>query len=152
MFLFSWLVFASGISYELKRLNFGDQNAVSFFQSFLVQSQNNWHNAYLNYDRIVDKINCSIGQDPNAASLIGVLDIYGFESFKVNRSIKLRNNIPSRRLLSSWLLYLMHALAHSFEQLCINMTNEKLQQHFNQVWVKPPDVVSLYLFSLVTQL
>ncbi|OVA16401.1 IQ motif [Macleaya cordata] len=56
------------------------------------------------FDWIVDKINRSIGQDPNAASLIGVLDIYGFESFKVN----------------------------SFEQLCINLTNEKLQQHFNQ--------------------
>ncbi|KAK6933673.1 Myosin, N-terminal, SH3-like [Dillenia turbinata] len=55
-------------------------------------------------DRIVDKINSSIGQDLNAASLIGVLDIYGFESFKIN----------------------------SFEQLCINLTNEKLQQHFNQ--------------------
>ncbi|XP_030509984.1 myosin-12 [Cannabis sativa] len=56
------------------------------------------------FDWIVDKINNSIGQDSNAASLIGVLDIYGFESFKVN----------------------------SFEQLCINFTNEKLQQHFNQ--------------------
>ncbi|KAK4285594.1 hypothetical protein QN277_002273 [Acacia crassicarpa] len=56
------------------------------------------------FDWIVDKINCSIGQDPNATSLIGVLDIYGFESFKIN----------------------------SFEQLCINLTNEKLQQHFNQ--------------------
>nr|XP_023884762.1 myosin-12-like [Quercus suber]POE70253.1 myosin-12 [Quercus suber] len=56
------------------------------------------------FDWIVDKINSSIGQDPNAVSLIGVLDIYGFESFKIN----------------------------SFEQLCINLTNEKLQQHFNQ--------------------
>ncbi|XP_075500978.1 myosin-12 [Primulina tabacum] len=56
------------------------------------------------FDWIVDKINSSIGQDPNAKSIIGVLDIYGFESFKVN----------------------------SFEQLCINLTNEKLQQHFNQ--------------------
>ncbi|XP_057451250.1 myosin-12 [Lotus japonicus] len=56
------------------------------------------------FDWIVDKINSSIGQDANAVSLIGVLDIYGFESFKVN----------------------------SFEQLCINLTNEKLQQHFNQ--------------------
>ncbi|TXG55731.1 hypothetical protein EZV62_017044 [Acer yangbiense] len=56
------------------------------------------------FDWIVEKINSSIGQDPNASSLIGVLDIYGFESFKIN----------------------------SFEQLCINLTNEKLQQHFNQ--------------------
>ncbi|KAK9948034.1 hypothetical protein M0R45_003623 [Rubus argutus] len=57
------------------------------------------------FDWLVDKINFSIGQDPNSKSLIGVLDIYGFESFKFN----------------------------SFEQFCINFTNEKLQQHFNQV-------------------
>lgn len=56
------------------------------------------------FDWLVDKINVSIGQDPTSKSLIGVLDIYGFESFKHN----------------------------SFEQFCINFTNEKLQQHFNQ--------------------
>ncbi|WJX19316.1 hypothetical protein P8452_09027 [Trifolium repens] len=56
------------------------------------------------FDWLVYKINNSIGQDPNSKSLIGVLDIYGFESFKLN----------------------------SFEQFCINFTNEKLQQHFNQ--------------------
>ncbi|KAL6226737.1 hypothetical protein ACLB2K_000698 [Fragaria x ananassa] len=56
------------------------------------------------FDWLVEKINFSIGQDPNSKSLIGVLDIYGFESFKFN----------------------------SFEQFCINFTNEKLQQHFNQ--------------------
>ncbi|GAU21892.1 hypothetical protein TSUD_33890, partial [Trifolium subterraneum] len=37
------------------------------------------------YSRLlVDKINNSIGQDPNSKCLIGVLDIYGFESFKLN--------------------------------------------------------------------
>ncbi|KAI4345963.1 hypothetical protein L6164_013046 [Bauhinia variegata] len=56
------------------------------------------------FDWIVNKINESIGQDPDSKNLIGVLDIYGFESFKTN----------------------------SFEQFCINLTNEKLQQHFNQ--------------------
>ncbi|KAL7113060.1 hypothetical protein ACP275_04G039700 [Erythranthe tilingii] len=56
------------------------------------------------FDWLVDKINNSIGQDPTSKCLIGVLDIYGFESFKTN----------------------------SFEQFCINFTNEKLQQHFNQ--------------------
>ncbi|GMI64513.1 myosin XI A [Hibiscus trionum] len=56
------------------------------------------------FDWLVEKINISIGQDPKSKFLIGVLDIYGFESFKTN----------------------------SFEQFCINLTNEKLQQHFNQ--------------------
>ena len=37
------------------------------------------------FDRLVEKINISIGQDLNSKSIIGVLDIYGFESFKCNR-------------------------------------------------------------------
>ncbi|KAK3289251.1 hypothetical protein CYMTET_3312 [Cymbomonas tetramitiformis] len=56
------------------------------------------------FDWLVEKINSSIGQDPKSTTLVGVLDIYGFESFKTN----------------------------SFEQFCINLANEKLQQHFNQ--------------------
>ncbi|CAL9023541.1 unnamed protein product [Prunus brigantina] len=56
------------------------------------------------FDWLVDKINVSIGQDPSSKCLIGVLDIYCFESFKTN----------------------------SFEQFCIIYTNEKLQQHFNK--------------------
>ncbi len=31
------------------------------------------------FDWLVDKINTSIGQDPNAATLVGVLDIYGVQ-------------------------------------------------------------------------
>ncbi|CAL0310411.1 unnamed protein product [Lupinus luteus] len=36
------------------------------------------------FDWLVHKINNSIGQDPESKYLIGVLDIYGFESFKNN--------------------------------------------------------------------
>ncbi|KAL6002148.1 hypothetical protein ACLOJK_037596 [Asimina triloba] len=39
------------------------------------------------FDWLVNKINSSIGQDPNSKFLIGVLDIYGFESFKTNRCL-----------------------------------------------------------------
>ena len=56
------------------------------------------------FDWLVECINRSIGQDENPASVIGVLDIYGFEEFARN----------------------------DFEQFCINFANEKLQQHFNQ--------------------
>ncbi|RMZ56348.1 hypothetical protein APUTEX25_004705, partial [Auxenochlorella protothecoides] len=55
------------------------------------------------FDWLVGAVNASIGQDAGAASLIGVLDIYGFEQFASN----------------------------DFEQFCINLANEKLQQHFN---------------------
>eukprot|EP01025_Chloroclados_australasicus_P055566 TRINITY_DN6759_c0_g1_i2.p1 TRINITY_DN6759_c0_g1~~TRINITY_DN6759_c0_g1_i2.p1 ORF type:complete len:1608 (-),score=236.01 TRINITY_DN6759_c0_g1_i2:671-5494(-) len=56
------------------------------------------------FDFLVARVNQSIGQSENAEAVIGVLDIYGFESFKYN----------------------------DFEQFCINLANEKLQQHFNQ--------------------
>ena len=56
------------------------------------------------FDWLVARINEAVGQDAAAASAIGVLDIYGFECFDAN----------------------------DFEQFCINLANEKLQQHFNQ--------------------
>lgn len=59
------------------------------------------------FDWLVALLNkglCASEVQEKAASFIGVLDIYGFEHFKVN----------------------------SFEQFCINYANEKLQQEFNQ--------------------
>ncbi|XP_044189034.1 unconventional myosin-Vb isoform X4 [Thunnus albacares] len=55
------------------------------------------------FDWIVEHINKSLQTSSKQHSFIGVLDIYGFETFEVN----------------------------SFEQFCINYANEKLQQQFN---------------------
>ncbi|KAL1247231.1 hypothetical protein QQF64_022607 [Cirrhinus molitorella] len=52
---------------------------------------------------IVGQVNKALSTSSKPHSFIGVLDIYGFETFEVN----------------------------SFEQFCINYANEKLQQQFN---------------------
>jgi len=52
---------------------------------------------------IVSKVNATLETHGRSTSFIGCLDIAGFEIFDLN----------------------------SFEQLCINLTNEKLQQFFN---------------------
>mmetsp|Transcript_13168 Transcript_13168/g.23373 ORF Transcript_13168/g.23373 Transcript_13168/m.23373 type:complete len:1804 (+) Transcript_13168:226-5637(+) len=57
----------------------------------------------LMFDWLIQQINVSLGQRKNVERHIGVLDIFGFETFEIN----------------------------SFEQLCINYCNEKLQGHFN---------------------
>ncbi|EGG24237.1 myosin-5b [Cavenderia fasciculata] len=58
----------------------------------------------LMFDWLVVKINAAMSAQQKSKSFIGILDIYGFESFAVN----------------------------GFEQFCINYANEKLQQVFNQ--------------------
>ena len=62
-----------------------------------------WRSDAKLFDWLVTRINESLLTVAETRAFIGVLDIFGFEDFKVN----------------------------SFEQLCINFANEKLQAHFN---------------------
>ncbi|KAI5282668.1 class II myosin, partial [Ascosphaera aggregata] len=60
------------------------------------------------FDWIVERLNASLSARGAVSNSIGILDIYGFEIFEKN----------------------------SFEQLCINYVNEKLQQIFIQLTLK----------------
>ena len=65
------------------------------------------------FDRMVTLVSNSLSGTKEPQNFIGVLDIYGFEFFDIN----------------------------SFEQLCINFANEKLQQHFNtQIFKQEQDI------------
>ena len=55
------------------------------------------------FDAVVERLNEAVKPATPEKNAIGVLDIFGFEIFETN----------------------------SFEQLCINLANEKLQSHFN---------------------
>lgn len=63
---------------------------------------------YKLFDAVVAKVNMALGTNKDTGIQIGVLDIYGFEIFQYN----------------------------SFEQLCINFVNEKLQQIFIELTLK----------------
>jgi myosin heavy subunit len=69
------------------------------------------------FDWLVYHINSKVNKGTNG-NFIGVLDIFGFENFKVTPFLKF--------LISK------NKQLNSFEQFCINFANEKLQQHFNQ--------------------
>ncbi|KAG4908533.1 hypothetical protein JHK84_057080 [Glycine max] len=103
------------------------------------------------FDWLVDKINNSIGQDPNSKSLIGVLDIYGFESFKSNSlscSAVLSNfalisqmrscsNISTRQSLRT-----NYALQHVFKMEQEEYTKEQINWSYIE-FVDNQDVLDL---------
>ncbi len=77
------------------------------------------------FDWLVAAINrkiSALGSGQRSKRSIGILDIYGFESFKEN----------------------------SFEQLCINLANERLQQQFNQHVFKGEQVLSCTFLASAT--
>lgn len=96
---------------------------------------------------IVMRINRSLDRTKRqGASFIGILDIAGFEIFAMNRYgirffLLVMVVLPQFSLISieqKWInlikfqaYSLYSSSSSSFEQLCINYTNEKLQQLFN---------------------
>nr|GMD66382.1 myosin heavy chain [Ipomoea batatas] len=68
------------------------------------------------FDWLVEKINNSIGQDPDSQLMIGVLDIYGFESFKTNRV-----NAQQPKLFVGMILILIFAEALALYGLIVGI-------------------------------
>ena len=83
---------------------------------------------------MVVRINQMLDTKQSRNSYIGVLDIAGFEIFDVsvihcNSLLKYDKAFPVVQEQSGWLF--VPSQFNTLEQLCINFTNEKLQQFFN---------------------
>ena len=73
------------------------------------------------FDWLVKRVNETLDVKTKRQYFIGVLDIAGFEIFDVNKSLYFK-----------FVSYLsIRFQFNGFEQLCINYTNERLQQFFN---------------------
>ena len=75
---------------------------IVFFQAYFARDALAKHIYSCVFDWIVAELNKALYSTEKTKKFIGVLDIYGFETFEIN----------------------------SFEQFCINYANEKLQQQF----------------------
>lgn len=69
-------------------------------------------------------------------TVIGVLDIYGFEIFQNNRYILGLISALRLHCYNTVSDICLSFLFYSFEQFCINYCNEKLQQLFIQLVLK----------------
>jgi myosin heavy chain 6/7 len=70
---------------------------------------------------LVERVNVTLDVKAKRQYFIGVLDIAGFEIFEVKFCFKLK----------IYSIYIFYLKFNGFEQLCINYTNERLQQFFN---------------------
>jgi myosin protein heavy chain len=77
------------------------------------------------FGKLVERVNEAMSTHGGKSTFIGVLDIAGFEIFEVSYKL----NIYFIYTCTDFVVFIIQT--NSFEQLCINYTNEKLQQFFN---------------------